>query len=45
MGGTLDPNGPKILELIVVFAIWAIVIFCIGILVFISKEDEFAIRN
>jgi len=45
LGGTLDPNGPKILELIVVFAIWAIVIFCIGILVFISKEDEFAIRN
>ena len=45
LGGTLDPDGPKIFEQIGVFSIWAVVIFCAGILIFISKEDEFAIRN
>ncbi len=45
LGGTLDPDGPKIWEQIGVFSIWSVAIFFIGIFVFISKEDEFAIRN
>ena len=45
LGGTLDPNGPKIWEQIGVFSIWSVAIFFVGIILFISKEDEFAIRN
>jgi len=45
LGGTLDPDGPKILEQIGIFAIWSISTFVVGMFLFISKEDEFAIRN
>ena len=45
LGGTLDKSGPGIFQQIGVFSIWAVVVFCAGVLIFISKEDEFAIRN
>jgi len=45
LGGTLEADGPRIFEQIGIFTIWSLVVFCAGILIFISKEDEFAIRN
>ena len=45
LGGTLDPSGPSIAGQTTVFAIWALAAVVIGFLVFVAREDEFAVRN
>lgn len=44
-GGTLAPEGPGMLSLVTTFTIWAVVIGVAGFLIFVSREDDFAIRN
>jgi teichoic acid transport system permease protein len=44
-GGNLDANGPGIFSLLVTFTLWALAIGIIGFLIFVSREDDFAIRN
>jgi teichoic acid transport system permease protein len=44
-GGNLDANGPGIINLLVTFTLWALAIGIIGFLIFVSREDDFAIRN
>jgi len=38
-------DGPSIARQVLIFSLWAIPIAIIGFLVFVSREDEFAIRN
>ena len=44
-GGNLDPSGPGILSLLATFTIWALAVGLIGFFVFVSREDDFAVRN
>lgn len=45
LGGPLSDAGPSLVAQIGVFAAWAIGATVVGFLVFISREDDFAIRN
>jgi len=45
LGGHIDPSGPRILEQIGIFSLWTFAVLAPSVLIFISKEDEFAIRN
>jgi teichoic acid transport system permease protein len=44
-GGTLDPNGPGIVSQVGWSFAWSAVSLVVGFLVFVSREDEFAVRN
>lgn len=44
-GGTLDPEGPGIISQIIWFTIFGLLMMVLGLLVFLSREDEFAVRN
>ncbi len=44
-GGSLDPTGPSIVGLIAVFAAWSVGSLLVGFLIFVAREDEFAVRN
>lgn len=44
-GGTLDSSGPTIASQTVIFAIWAISTVIVGFLVFVAREDDFAVRS
>jgi ABC-type polysaccharide/polyol phosphate export permease len=44
-GGSLDPTGPGIVSQIGWSAAWSVVALVVGFLVFVSREDEFAVRN
>ncbi len=45
LGGPLDTNGPSILGQIGVFTIWAVATVIVGFIFFVSREEEFAVRN
>ena len=45
LGGSLDPNGPSILGQITIFAVWSIATAVVGFIFFVSREEEFAVRN
>jgi hypothetical protein len=45
LGGPLIPDGPSMSSQILVFALWAIGALVVGFLVFVSREDDFAVRN
>lgn len=45
LGGSLDPNGPSILGQIAIFAVWSIATAVVGFIFFVSREEEFAVRN
>jgi len=45
LGGSLDPTGPTILGQLGIFAIWSVAMAIAGFLFFVSREDEFAVRN
>lgn len=44
-GGTLDPSGPGIAEQTAIFAAWAVGAVIVGFLIFVAREDDFAVRN
>ncbi len=44
-GGSLTDGSPTMVGSVAVFAIWATSLLVIGFLVFVSREDDFAIRN
>lgn len=44
-GGTLAPEGPGIAAQAGWFTLWAVAVLVVGFLVFVSREDEFAVRN
>ena len=44
-GGPLEGGGQSIVTSTGVFALWAFAAFIIGFLFFVSREDEFAVRN
>jgi teichoic acid transport system permease protein len=44
-GGSLDPSGPSIGFEVLVFAGWAVLATLVGFLIFVMKEDDFAVRN
>tara|TARA_A100000164_G_scaffold378408_1_gene419945 strand:- start:18419 stop:19312 length:894 start_codon:yes stop_codon:yes gene_type:complete len=45
LGSPEVANGPSIARQVAIFSLWAIPTVILGFLVFISREDEFAIRN
>ena len=45
LDGSIAENGPTLAHQVSVFALWAFPIAIVGFLVFVSREDEFAIRN
>lgn len=44
-GGPLTDSGPTLLGQLWIFALWAVGLAIVGFLVFVSREDDFAIRN
>ena len=44
-GGSLSETGPTIGSQILVFSAWAVGAALVGFLAFVSREDDFAIRN
>lgn len=44
-GGNVDPNGPGMVSLLITFTMWALGVGVAGFLIFVSREDDFAIRN
>jgi ABC-type polysaccharide/polyol phosphate export permease len=45
LGGPLDPNGPSMAGEVAVFAAWAVGALVVGFLIFVAREDEFAVRS
>jgi len=45
LGGTMDPAGPGLLSQLALFTLWTAVVLLGGFFFFVSREDEFAIRN
>lgn len=45
LDGSIVENGPALARQVLIFALWAIPIAIAGVIVFVSREDEFAIRN
>lgn len=45
LGGELSPDGPGITSVTATFAIWALGALVVGFLTFVSREDDFAVRN
>lgn len=43
-GGNLSPDGPNMVQSLLVFSAWAVAALLIGFLTFVSREDEFAVR-
>lgn len=44
-GGPFEGGGQSIITSTGIFAIWAFAVFVVGFLFFVSREDEFAVRN
>ena len=44
-GGPLEAGGPSIVGQIGVFTAWAIGAVIVGFLIFVAREDDFAVRN
>lgn len=44
-GGSLSAEGPSFLTSLLMFSAWTVGILLIGFLTFVSREDEFAVRN
>lgn len=44
-GGSLSQQGPQLGEALLNFSAWAVAILLIGFFTFVSREDEFAVRN
>lgn len=44
LGGPLA-NQPSISSQVAVFAVWAAIVTAVGFLIFVSREDEFAVRS
>jgi protein-S-isoprenylcysteine O-methyltransferase Ste14 len=44
-GGPLAPGDPSMVGSILVFSAWAVGTLLVGFFTFISREDEFAVRN
>ncbi|HJS71779.1 MAG TPA: ABC transporter permease [Acidimicrobiia bacterium] len=44
-GGQLSAEGPSMTTTMLVFTGWAVAALVVGFLTFVSREDEFAIRN
>ncbi|MGH3650091.1 MAG: ABC transporter permease, partial [Acidimicrobiia bacterium] len=44
-GGPLTPGDPSMVSSILVFSAWAVGALLVGFFIFISREDEFAVRN
>jgi uncharacterized membrane protein len=38
-------DGPSVARQVAIFSLWAIPTAIVGFLIFVSREDEFAIRN
>jgi ABC-type polysaccharide/polyol phosphate export permease len=45
LGGPLDPNSPPIAGEVAIFAAWAVGALVVGFLIFVAREDEFAVRS
>lgn len=45
LGGPLDPGGPSIIAEVAIFAAWAVGALVFGFLIFVAREDEFAVRS
>jgi teichoic acid transport system permease protein len=45
LGGPLDPNGPSMAAEVAIFAAWAVGALVVGFLIFVAREDEFAVRS
>jgi teichoic acid transport system permease protein len=45
LGGSLTSGSPTIVSELLVFSLWALGAASIGFLIFVSREDEFAIRS
>lgn len=44
-GGPLSEAGPSMIESLLIFSAWSVAILLIGFFTFVSREDEFAVRN
>lgn len=44
-GGSLSPDGPTMVQSLLIFSAWAVAGLLVGFFFFISREDEFAVRN
>ena len=44
-GGSLSPDGPEFGQSLLILSAWAVAILFIGFFTFVSREDEFAVRN
>lgn len=44
-GGSLSSSGPSLLAMMIVFTLFAVSCLAAGVLAFLYREDEFAVRN
>jgi len=45
LGSAETVDGPSLAKQVGIFSLWAIPTVIVGFLIFVSREDEFAIRN